>query len=287
MSLNEIGSMVAMQGFSGLSLFTVLLLMALGLAIIFGQMGVINMAHGEFMAIGAYVVYLFSQLTQNFAPGLREVYFVPAVVAAFFVAGAVGYVVEVLLIRRLYKRPLDTLLATWGLSLAMQQFFRSFINPTPSIQVPRNGIFVMGLTILVSAGVYLLMLKSRWGIRIRATTQNRVMSSAVGINTDRVDRFTFALGCGIAGLAGAAFTTIGSTGPTSGSLYIVDTFLVVVFGGAANLLGTIASAFSIAQAQSLLEFFLTSAMAKVLTLLTIIIILMIRPQGLFTMKVRT
>src|SRR6478736_2282374 len=276
MSLNEIGSMVAMQGFSGLSLFTVLLLMALGLAIIFGQMGVINMAHGEFMAIGAYVVYLFSQLTQNFAPGLREVYFVPAVVAAFFVAGAVGYVVEVLLIRRLYKRPLDTLLATWGLSLAMQQFFRSFINPkevsaelpewllgafnpTPSIQVPKNGIFVMGLTILVSAG----------------------------INTDRVDRFTFALGCGIAGLAGAAFTTIGSTGPTSGSLYIVDTFLVVVFGGAANLLGTIASAFSIAQAQSLLEFFLTSAMAKVLTLLTIIIILMIRPQGLFTMKVRT
>ena len=155
MSLNEIGSMVAMQGFSGLSLFTVLLLMALGLAIIFGQMGVINMAHGEFMAIGAYVVYLFSQLTQNFAPGLREVYFVPAVVAAFFVAAGVGYVVEVLLIRRLYKRPLDTLLATWGLSLAMQQFFRSFINPkevsaelpewllgafnpTPSIQVPQE-----------------------------------------------------------------------------------------------------------------------------------------------------
>lgn len=304
MSLNEIGSMVAMQGFSGLSLFTVLLLMALGLAIIFGQMGVINMAHGEFMAIGAYVVYLFSQLTQNYAPGLREVYFVPAVVAAFFVAAAVGYGVEVLLIRRLYKRPLDTLLATWGLSLAMQQFFRSFIspkevsaelpewllgafNPTPSIQVPRNGIFVMGLTILVTLGVYMLMLKSRWGIRIRATTQNRIMSSAVGINTDRVDRFTFALGCGIAGLAGAAFTTIGSTGPTSGSLYIVDTFLVVVFGGAANLIGTLASAFSIAQAQSLLEFFLTSAMAKVLTLLTIIIILMIRPQGLFTTKVRT
>ncbi len=304
MSWNEISSMIAMQGFSGLSLFTVLLLMALGLAIIFGQMGVINMAHGEFMAIGAYVVYLFSQLTQNYAPGMRAFYFVPAVIAAFFVAGAVGYVVEVLLIRRLYKRPLDTLLATWGLSLAMQQCFRSFIspkevsaelpewllgafNPTPTIAIPRNGIFVMGLTILVSVGVYLLMLKSRWGIRIRATTQNRVMSSAVGINTDRVDRFTFALGCGIAGLAGAAFTTIGSTGPTSGSLYIVDTFLVVVFGGAANLLGTIASAFSIAQAQSLLEFFLTSAMAKVLTLLTIIIILMIRPQGLFTTKVRT
>src|ERR1700709_1384495 len=159
MSWNEISSMMAMQGFSGLSLFTVLLVMALGLAIIFGQMGVINMAHGEFMAIGAYVVYLFSQLTQNFAPGLREVYFVPAVIAAFCVAGAAGYVVEVLLIRRLYKRPLDTLLATWGLSLAMQQVFRSVISPkevsaelpqwllgafspTPTIEIPRNGIFV-------------------------------------------------------------------------------------------------------------------------------------------------
>src|SRR5512147_3001932 len=122
-SFGDLGSILVMQGFAGLILFSVFVLMALGLAIIFGQMGVINMAHGEFMAIGAYVVYLFSQLTQNFAPGLREVYFVPAVVAAFFVAAGVGYVVEVLLIRRLYKRPLDTLLATWGLSLAMQQFF--------------------------------------------------------------------------------------------------------------------------------------------------------------------
>jgi urea transport system permease protein len=208
-----------------------------------------------------------------------------------------------LLVRRLYQRPLDTLLATWGLSLGMQQIFRSLFGakevsaelpawmlgsfaPKQGLDIPRNGVFVMALTILVSAGVYYLMFRSRWGIRIRATTQNRSMSSAVGINTDRVDRFTFALGCGIAGLAGAAFTTIGSTGPTSGSLYIVDTFLVVVFGGAANLLGTIASAFSIAQAQSLLEFFLSSAMAKVLTLLSIIGILMLRPQGLFVTKVR-
>src|SRR6188768_4380196 len=185
----------------------------------------------------------------------------------------------------------------------MQQFFRTFINPkevsaelpewllgafnpTPSIQVPRNGIFVMGLTILVTFGVYMLMLKSRWGVRIRATTQNRIMSSAVGINTDRVDRFTFALGCGIAGLAGAAFTTIGSTGPTSGSLYIVDTFLTVVFGGAESLIGTIASAFSIAQAQATTEFFMTGSMAKVLTLLAVILILMARPEGLFTLKVR-
>jgi urea transport system permease protein len=303
MTVGEITSMVAMQGFAGLSLFTVLLLMALGLAIIFGQMGVINMAHGEFMAIGAYVVYLTSQLTHEYAPALASVYFIPAIFFAFVVAAAAGYAVEILLVRRLYQRPLDTLLATWGLSLGMQQIFRSLFgakevsaelpewmlgsfSPKQGLDIPRNGVFVMALTILVSAGVYYLMFRSRWGIRIRATTQNRSMSSAVGINTDRVDRFTFALGCGIAGLAGAAFTTIGSTGPTSGSLYIVDTFLVVVFGGAANLLGTIASAFSIAQAQSLLEFFLSSAMAKVLTLLSIIGILMLRPQGLFVTKVR-
>jgi urea transport system permease protein len=293
-----------MQGFSGLSLFTVLLLMALGLAIIFGQMGVINMAHGEFMTIGAYTVYLFFELQRAYFPALGGAYFIPAIVASFVVAGAVGYVVERVLIRRLYKRPLDTLLATWGLSLGLQQVFRSVFGPkevsaelpqwllgafkaTPTIDIPRNGIFVMGLTIVVSAGVYLLLQKSRWGVRIRATTQNRVMAAAVGINTDRVDAFTFALGCGIAGLAGAAFTTIGSTGPTSGSLYIVDTFLVVVFGGAASLLGTITSAFSIAQAQSLLEFFLSNSMAKVLTLLTIVLILMVRPQGLFAAKVRT
>ena len=303
MSASEVGSMVAMQGFAGLSLFTVLLLMALGLAIIFGQMGVINMAHGEFMAIGAYVIYFASQLTTEYVPSLVGVYFIPAVVAAFAVAAATGYVVEVLLVRRLYNRPLDTLLATWGLSLAMQQVFRSLFGakevsavlpdwmlgsvvPIEGIDIPRNGIFVMLLTVLVSGGVYYILYRSRWGIRIRATTQNRLMSSAVGINTDRVDRFTFSLGCGIAGVAGAAFTTIGSTGPTSGSLYIVDTFLVVVFGGAASLLGTIASAFSIAQAQSLLEFFLTSAMAKVLTLLSIIVILMMRPQGLFATRVR-
>jgi urea transport system permease protein len=303
MNATEVVSMVAMQGFAGLSLFTVLLLMALGLAIIFGQMGVINMAHGEFMAIGAYVVYWCSQLTQQFAPALTNVYFIPAIALAFVVAALAGLGVEILLVRRLYHRPLDTLLATWGLSLMMQQVFRSVFGakevsavlpewmlgsfvPTAGMDIPRNGVFVMVLTILVASGVYYTLFKSRWGVRIRATTQNRMMSSAVGINTDRVDRFSFALGCGIAGVAGAAFTTIGSTGPTSGSLYIVDTFLVVVFGGAANLLGTIASAFSIAQAQSLLEFFLTSAMAKVLTLLSIIVILMMRPQGLFATRVR-
>jgi len=299
----ELLSIFAMQGFAGLSLFSVLLLMALGLAIIFGQMGVINMAHGEFMAVGAYTTYLISAMSEKYFPGFIQYYFIFSIIVSFVIAGALGYLAELTLIRHLYKRPLDTLLATWGLSLIMQQVFRSVFGarevsptlpdwlmgsyePIESIDIPLNGLFVLGLTAVVTLGVYLLMFKSRWGLRVRATTQNRVMSGAVGINTGKVDRLTFALGCGIAGIAGAAFTTIASTGPTTGSLYIVDTFMVVVFGGAASLFGTIASAFSIAQAQSILEFFISGSMAKVFTLLTIVIVLMMRPEGLFSIKVR-
>lgn len=302
-SFDELQAILVMQGFAGISLFSVLLLMALGLAVIFGQMGVINMAHGEFMAVGAYTTYVFSTLTEKYFPSFLDAYFVVAIIAAFLIAGAIGYFVEFVLIRHLYKRPLDTLLATWGLSLIMQQVFRSVFGarevspalpdwllgsyqPTEMIDIPLNGIFVLVLTLLVTGGVFYLMFKSHWGLRVRATTQNRIMSGAVGINTKKVDRLTFALGCGIAGIAGAAFTTIASTGPTTGSLYIVDTFMVVVFGGAASLFGTIASAFSIAQAQSIMEFFISGSMAKVFTLLTIVVILMLRPEGLFSIKVR-
>ncbi|MBD9361430.1 urea ABC transporter permease subunit UrtB [Methylomonas fluvii] len=300
-SMEEVGNIVVMQGFSGLSLFSVLLLMALGLAIIFGQMGVINMAHGEFMAVGAYTTVFLSKIAVSY--DIVNSYFVFAIVAAFILAFFIGYFIEFLLIRHLYKRPLDTLLATWGLSLVMQQIFRSTFGakevsaelpewllgsfkPTEDIDIPINGVFVMGLALIVTVGVYLFMYRSRWGLRVRATMQNRVMAGAVGINTKKVDRLTFALGCGIAGVAGAAFTTIASTGPTTGSLYIVDSFMVVVFGGAASLMGTIASAFGIAQAQSILQFFMTSSMGKVATLMTIVIILMMRPEGLFASKVR-
>src|SRR5258705_94828 len=207
-SIGDLGSIFVMQGFAGLILFSVYVLMALGLAIIFGQMGVINMAHGEFMILGAYVTWLTSSAFQHYLPALFPGYFFLAMVLAFIASGALGMLVEWGLIRHLYKRPLDTLLATWGLSR------------------------------------------------------------------------------GIAGVAGSAFTMIGSTGPTSGQLYIVDTFLVVVFGGAASLIGTIASAFSISQTQSTLEFFMSGSMAKVLTLLAIVGILMLRPQGLFALKVR-
>ena len=300
----ELWSIFVMQGFAGLSLFSVLLLMALGLAIIFGQMGVVNLAHGEFMALGAYMVYLCSSIVSNHVPSLQPYYFILAIFIAFSAAALMGLFVEWSLIRFLYKRPLDTLLATWGLSLIMQQSFRTIFGarevtptlpdwlmgsfqPTESIDIPINGVFVMGLTLLLTFGVWLFMYRSRAGLHMRATVQNRTMSGAVGINTRLVDRFTFALGCGIAGVAGAAFTTIGSTGPDSGSRYIVDTFLVVVFGGTASLLGTIASAFGIAQGQSISEFFLQGTMGKVAILLGIVVVLMIRPKGLFPSKVRT
>lgn len=303
-TMEEMRSIFVMQGFAGLSLFSVLLLMALGLAIIFGQMGVVNLAHGEFMALGAYIVYLCSEITANRFPDFAPYYFVIAIAIAFVVAALVGTFVEWGIIRFLYKRPLDTLLATWGLSLIMQQAFRSIFGarevtpalpewlmgsfkPTETIDIPINGVFVMVLALVLTLGVWAFMFRSRTGLHMRATVQNRAMSGAVGINTGLVDRFTFALGCGIAGVAGAAFTTIGSTGPDSGSRYIVDTFLVVVFGGSASLLGTIVSGFTIAQAQSISEFFLEGTMGKVMTLLAIVVILMLRPQGLFPSKVRS
>lgn len=302
-SASDVFSILVMQGFNGLSTFCVLLLMALGLAIVFGQMGIINMAHGEFLTVGAYTTFVLSEASKDIAPWAMNVYFPVAVLVAFVIAAALGLVVERLMIRRLYHRPLDSLLATWGLSLVMQQAFRSSfgarevsatlppwlmgsLQPSATVDIPINGLMVMALTALLTAGVLYGLYRTRWGVRVRATTQNREMSAAAGVDTRQVDRITFALGCGLAGVAGAAFTTIGSTGPTSGSLYIVDTFLVVVFGGAESLLGTIASAFSIAQAQSTAEFFMTGSMAKVFTLLGVLVVLMLRPQGLFTFQVR-
>ena len=302
-SAQDLTAIFLMQGFSGLSLFCVFLLMALGLAIIFGQMGVINMAHGEFLTLGAYITYLVSYLATNVWPALLDYYFPVAILLAFGGTFLLGLLVERCLIRYLYTRPLDTLLATWGLGLILQQVYRSVFGPreksvimpdwlmgsyqpTDMIDIPLNGIFVVVITLLLTTLVFMLLYRSRWGLKVRATTQNRDMANAAGINTAQVDRNTFALGCGIAGVAGAAFTTIASTGPTTGSLYIVDTFLVVVFGGTASLLGPVASAFGIAQSQSILSFFLSGSMAKVITLLTVVVILMMRPQGLFASKVR-
>jgi urea transport system permease protein len=304
MNLQELWSIFVMQGFAGISLFSVLLLMGLGLALIFGQMGVINMAHGEFMALGAYTTYLCSTVVTERVPALLPFYFPVAILLSFVLSAGLGALVEWGLIRHRYKRPLDTLLATWGLSLILQQTYRSTFGarevtptlpewlmgsfkPTETIDIPINGVFVLCLALAVTLGMVIFMFRTPFGLRLRATVQNRAMSNAVGINTKQVDRLAFSIGCGIAGIAGAAFTTIGSTGPDSGSRYIVDAFLVVVFGGAANLLGSIASAFGIAQAQSILEFFLEGTKGKVATLLFIVVVLMFRPQGLFPSKVRS
>lgn len=294
---------VVMQLFSGLSLFTVLLLMALGLAIVFGLMGVINMAHGELMALGAYITYLTAGFFSRHLPSLMGLYLFVGIFLAFAVTFAFGYLLERGFIRFFYNRPLDTLLATWGLSLILQQVYRTVFgpqevsvpltswlsgawSPTADIQLPLNRIFIIGLTIVVGFGVYLILYKTRLGLRARAVTQNRGMSSAVGIDTDRVDALTFALGSGLAGIAGAVFTMIGSTNPGTGQLYIVDSFIVVVFGGVASLFGTAASSFLIAQSQTTLEYLMSGSMAKVCILLLVIVVLYFRPNGLFSSKVR-
>jgi urea transport system permease protein len=294
---------VVMQAFNGVSLFTVLALMALGLAIVFGLMGVINMAHGELMAMGAYTTYLTSVIFERLAPGWLGIYLPVAVVLAFAVTCAFGFVLERGFIRFLYKRPLDTMLATWGLSLVLQQAFRSLFGPrevgvpspawlagawqpTPGISIPLSRLFIIGVTVVVGLALYQLLFKTRWGLRIRAVTQNRDMSGAAGVNTARVDAVTFAIGSGLAGIAGSAFTMLASTGPVTGQQYIVDTFIVVVFGGVESLLGTFSSAFMIGQMQSWLEFALTGSMAKASILLCVIIALYFRPAGLFALRVR-
>jgi urea transport system permease protein len=294
---------VVMQAFNGLSLFTVLALMALGLAIVFGLMGVINMAHGELMALGAYTTYLTAQLFERYMPGWLGVYLLVAIVLAFGVTFVFGLALERGFIRFLYNRPLDTMLATWGLSLVLQQAFRSLFGPrevgvpsprwlsgawqpTAGISIPLSRLFIIGLTVLVGLALYRLLYRTRWGLRIRAVMQNRAMSGAVGIDTARVDAMTFAIGSGLAGIAGSAFTMLASTGPVTGQQYIVDTFIVVVFGGVESLLGTFISAFMIGQMQSWLEFALTGSMAKATILLCVIVALYFRPAGLFALKVR-
>ncbi len=294
---------MVMQAFNGLSLFTVLALMALGLAIVFGLMGVINMAHGELMALGAYTTYLTAQIFERFMPGWLGVYLLVAIVLAFGVTFVFGLALERGFIRFLYNRPLDTMLATWGLSLVLQQTFRSLFGPrevgvpsprwlsgawqpTAGISIPLSRLFIIGLTVLVGLALYRLLYRTRWGLRIRAVMQNRAMSGAVGIDTARVDAMTFAIGSGLAGIAGSALTMLASTGPVTGQQYIVDTFIVVVFGGVESLLGTFISAFMIGQMQSWLEFALTGSMAKATILLCVIVALYFRPAGLFALKVR-
>ncbi|MGC9524268.1 MAG: urea ABC transporter permease subunit UrtB [Limnospira sp.] len=383
---------LAIAIFNGISIGSVLLIAALGLAIIFGLMGVINLAHGELMMLGAYATFV----VQNVFKPLEDtpifsIYIFVALPVAFVVAGLVGLLLERGVIRYLYGRPLETLLATWGVSLILRQFVRSVnwglvlgiaifcllffgglfvvkrrgdwerirnwaialllvlsagISTTASIllgrafgdvltkpwfsarnvdvtapawlrgglamgnfQLPYSRVFIIILTLLCLAGIYWFLNRSTWGLRIRSVTQNRSMSACLGIPTDRVDALTFALGSGLAGIAGCAITLLGSVGPNTGQNYIVDTFMVVVVGGVGNLFGAVIAALAIGTVSyligsgtlallispveflqpltDLLNFFATTSMAKVLVFVLIIAFLQVKPAGIFPQKGRT
>lgn len=292
------------QIFNGISVSSILLLAALGLAITFGLMKIINMAHGEFIMIGAYVTYLIQNMFLNlFSEGFFDIYFIIAIPAAFIVTAIFGLVLEGTVIRFLYGRPLDSLLATWGVSLILQQMARSIFGApnvdvrSPSwlngglvlaegLQLPYKRLFIIALVILCMAGVYLFLYRTREGRKIRAVMQNRDMAASLGIPTRKVDAYTFALGSGLAGVAGCALTLLGSIGPSLGTYYIVDTFMVVVLGGVGKLLGTTAGALSIGTANTTLEFVTNTSLGKVLVFLLVILFLQWKPKGLFTINSR-
>jgi len=289
--------------FQGLSLGSILLLMALGLAIVFGLMGVINMAHGELMALGAYATFVTQGWFQAHAPGAFDYYFVVALPLAFVVAAAAGFALERGVIRFLYGRPLETLLLTWGVSLIIQQGLRLWFGAANvdvlapkwlsggvpvmvGVQLPFNRLFIVGLAIVAVAAMYLLLFRTDAGLRIRAVTQNRGMAACLGVRSRRVDAFTFALGAGLAGLAGCALTQIGNVGPELGQNYIVDSFMVVVTGGVGKLAGTIVAAAGIGGLNKIIEPGLGAVFGKVAILVLVIVFIQRRPSGLFAAKGR-
>ena len=274
--------------FTGVSLGSILLLAALGLAITYGLMGVINMAHGELIMVGAYATYVVQNLFRAHVPGLFDWYLVCAVPVAFAVAAAVGMVLERTVIRWLYGRPLETLLATWGISLILIQLVRTIFgaqnvqveNPAfmsggiqmlANVVLPWNRIVIIGFAVAVVVGVWLMLTRTRLGLFVRGVTQNRAMASCVGVPTARVDTWAFGLGSGIAGLAGCALSQIGNVGPDLGQSYIVDSFMVVVLGGVGQLAGTVYAALGLGFANKLLESWSGAVLAKIVVLVFIII----------------
>jgi urea transport system permease protein len=287
----------------GLSLGSVLLLAAVGLAITFGVMGVINMAHGEMVMLGAYTTYVIQDFCRAAFPGLVDYSLLFAIPLAFIVAGAVGILIERGVIRFLYGRPLETLLATWGISLILQQAVRSIFGPTnkevstPSwmsgsidivdgLALTMNRLTIVLFALAVFAGLMLLMRKSAIGLQMRAVTQNRAMANAMGIRSGLVDALTFGLGSGIAGLAGVALSQIDNVSPNLGQGYIIDSFLVVVFGGVGNLWGTLAGAMTLGIANKFLEPVAGAVLAKIFILVAVILFIQKRPRGLFALKGR-
>ena len=294
----------ALQLFNGLSLSSILLLIALGLALSFGLMNVINLAHGEFIMIGAYTVYALQQVFRHFVGSPSpEITFLIAIPLSFLVAGAVGLLVEQTLIRFLYRRPLDTLLATWGVGLFLQQLARSIFG-APNVQVvapswlggaiaittdlvlPFKRLFIIALVLACIGGLYWYMYRSSEGRRMRAVMQNRDMAASLGVSTRRVDTLTFALGSGLAGLAGCALTLIGPIGPSLGTFYLVDAFIVVILGGLGQIPGTILAAFVIGMLNTVFEFGTTAVVGKVLVFAMVILFLQWRPAGLMGQRGR-
>jgi len=289
--------------FAGLSLGSILMIAALGLAITYGLMGVINMAHGELIMLGAYATYVVQNLFRAYAPGAFDWYLVAAVPASFIVSGIAGMILERTVIRWLYGRPLETLLATWGISLILMQGVRSLFG-APNVQVTNpswmsGGVQVMSNLVLpysriviilfaaaVVAGIWLLLTRTRLGLFVRGVTQNRAMASCVGVPTARVDTLAFGLGCAIAGLAGCALSQIGNVGPALGQGYIVDSFMVVVLGGVGQLAGTVYAGMGLGLVDKLIESWSGAVIAKIAVLVFIIIFIQKRPQGLFALKGR-
>ena len=289
--------------FRGISLSSILLIMSLGLAIVFGLMGVINMAHGELMMVGAYATFVTQECFKAYLPtDLFDYYFLVSMPLSFLVAGLFGLFLEATVIRFLYGRPLETLLATWGVSLIMIQAARVYFGDLTSVvapswlsggaqvmvgvYLPYNRLFIIALSTLCVVGIYLLLFRSGVGLRVRAVMQNRDMGACLGIPTRKVDAYTFAFGSGLAGLAGCALTLIGNVEPGLGQNYIVDSFMVVVTGGVGKLAGTIVASLGIGGLNKLLEPSFGAVYGKVLILVLVILFLQRRPSGLFTIKGR-
>lgn len=296
-------SILTAQLFNGLSSASVLLLMAAGLAVVFGLMGVINMAHGELMTAGAYVAYLSERLLSHVTAHGTSLAFLVALPASFAVSALLGLVLDIALIRFLYRRPLETLLATWGVSLVMQQGFRSIFGSnnvsvaTPSwlqsglkitsdLQLPYVRLFILGLTAVTVGALYITLYRTRTGLLIRACMQNRSMTACCAIPVRRIDAVTFALGSGLAGLAGCVLSLIGSIGPTTGQNYLVDAFMVVVMGGVGKLAGTVVGAILMGELQSTFEYVTSPTTGKILIFVLIIALLQVRPAGLFPARTR-
>lgn len=296
-------SIFVSQLFNGLSLGSIMLLIALGLAITFGLMNVINMAHGELIMVGAYATYVMQLIFSKYLPeSLFNYYYFIAIPISFLVASFIGYLLEKGIICFLYNRPTDSLLATWGISLILQQIARSIFG-APNVAVvapawmdggwqifgitlPYKRLLILSLSIVCIALLYYYLNKTSTGLRIRAVTMNRNMASCLGIFTRKIDSLGFALGAGLAGIAGCSLTLLGPIGPTIGTYYIVDAFMVVILGGIGGLKGTIIGAFGIGMLSTVVEYSFGATMAKVIVFAVIILFLQWKPLGIFSYRTR-